>query len=341
MKPPYPIFLAMAIVMAVLSGCDKGQPAAIKSSESNAKVVLLPAQLPQSITALFFTDVKTGYVAGGGGGIYKTFNGGDSWQAENSNTNLPIYGLYFIDSNKGFAVGGESSCGGTGCVPPGGFILRTLDGGQSWARVYTTVEKTEITSVYFVNTNVGFCVGNNVIYKTTNGGLAWTAQAIENLGGKMMQIKFTDDKNGFIICLFDKIVQTDDGGLTWKVTSPQTNTGYYSIASAGGVTYVGGQGKVIKSTNNGNSWSVLANSPADVFAIYFKNSKNGIALGRGNYSGGDFGHSYASIYTTSDGGDSWTGSSDITGYSAINAVSFPNQSVGFGITGNKIIKITY
>lgn len=292
-----------------------------------------------SLRSVFFLNSKDGFVANYTGGIYKTTDSAKHWVQLNSTVNLPIYSLFFIDSLKGFAVGGQNSCGGTGCVPPGGFILRTLDGGLTWTKVYTPIDKIEISSVYFVNASIGFCAGDNVILRTSDGGQTWNEYKVNNLGGKMMQVKFLNTQKGYIVCLFDKIIKTEDGGSTWQVTSPLSNNGYYSISEANGSTYVSGQEKIIKSINGGGSWSELPNSPNDIFAIHFIDDKKGFAFGRGNYSGGDFGYFYGSIYCTEDGGNTWNGTKEVKVFGPILSVSFPTNNIGYAVSFNKVIKL--
>jgi hypothetical protein len=63
-------------------------------------------------------------------------------------------------------------------------------------------------------------------------------------------------------------------------------------------------------------------------------------FGRGNYSGGDFGHSYGSMYCTNNGGNSWNGNGDFKTVGLIQAASFPSSKIGYAISGNKMIKIS-
>lgn len=295
--------------------------------------------IQEPLQAIFFVNDKTGFIAGNRGGIYKTTDSAKTWVSLSSAVNLPIRSLHFTDSLIGFAVGGRSFCSGIGCTPPGGFILKTLNGGLTWTKVYIPSDKIELNSIYFINSSIGYCVGNNVVVKTNDGGQSWSEYKINSLGGQMMHVKFTDLQNGYIVCLFGKIITTKDGGTTWQVKDVGGTTGYYSLSESNGSIYVSGQGKIIKSFDNGSSWNELQNSPNDIFAVHFVTDKRGFAFGRGIYSGGDFGYSYGSMYCTDNGGATWNGSGEIKTVGLISAVSFPTKNLGYAVSGNLIIRL--
>jgi photosystem II stability/assembly factor-like uncharacterized protein len=262
--------LMYSLFIVFLIACKKNN---VNSNQNSSSICLKTTFINTNITdnflSVFFINGKDGFITGYNGGIYKTTDSAKTWTMLNSTTNLPIRDIYFIDNNKGFAVGGENSCGGTGCTPPGGFILETQDGGQNWTNIFTPTDKIEISSICFINTTTGFCAGDNVVFKTNDGGQTWTENKINNIGGKMMKISFTDNQNGFIVCLFDKILKTTNGGLTWEINSPNKNVGYYSFSFSEGVSYVSGQGKILKTSNGGSSWTELLNSPRDIYDIHF------------------------------------------------------------------------
>ena len=334
------LFANLLSCIIILTSCKKENQTTQNNSSICFETTFLSTNIQDGFISVFFLNGKDGFVTGYNGGIYKTIDSAKTWTALNSTTNLPIRDIYFLDSNNGFAVGGENSCGGTGCIPPGGFILKTQNAGQTWNKIFTPSNKLEITSISFINNLVGFCVGDNVIYKTIDGGQSWTEYQVNNLRGKMMKIKFSDNQNGFIVCLFDKILKTTDGGNSWQITSPNKNIGYYSLSLSDGISYVSGQGKILKSLDNGISWYELATSPSDIYDIHFTTKNIGYAFGRGNYSGGDFGHSYGSMYCTDNGGNSWNGNGNFKDVGLIQAVSFPLSNIGYAVSGNKVIRIT-
>jgi photosystem II stability/assembly factor-like uncharacterized protein len=337
-------------ILFILAACEKGTennapPAPGSQTGQNSstvcfKTTFINTTINDGSVSVFFLNEKDGFVTSYNGGIYKTTDSAKTWTKLNSGTTLPIRDIYFIDNNKGFAVGGLHSCGGTGCIPPGGFILRTLDGGQTWTKIYTPATMIEISSIYFTSATTGFCVGDNMIFKTIDGGVTWAATTLANVGGVMLKVSFADSQNGYIACAFDKIVKTTDGGATWTVTSPNKNVGYYSLSSSQGVTYVSGQGRILKTLNAGINWTELSNSPVDIYSIHFTDQNTGYAFGRGNYSGGDFGYTYGAMYCTNDGGYSWNGNGDFKDVGMIQSVSFPTKNIAYAVSGSKIIKIS-
>ena len=334
MKLSYFLF-TMSILLAAIA-CKKGGS---QNSSFCGNLTVIETGINDAFQDIYFLDEQTGFVAGFSGSIYKTTDSAKTWTAVNSPLSVPVRSLFFTDALTGYAVGGLNSCSGTGCLVPVGFILKSIDGGNNWSQVYTPTYKTELKSVFFVNTSTGYCAGDNVIFKTTNGGQTWTEYKINNLGAELMQIRFTDPMNGYVTCLSDKFVRTTDGGQSWQVSSPGFNAGYHSISISDDVLFMGGTGKMVKSVNNGQDWTVLPNSPTDISDLQFITKNQGYALGRGDYSGGDFGFTYGSLYCTDDGGNSWKGTSRLTNSFFITAVSFPTPSTGYATSNNKIIKI--
>jgi photosystem II stability/assembly factor-like uncharacterized protein len=113
-----------------------------------------------------FANENTGWaVAGylGGETIVKTTNGGTNWFSQSSNDTRYLRDCYVIDSLRAVAVG------------QGGKIITTTNGGTNW-NVMQTGSTVELWSVDFPSDSVGYAIGSNVVLKTTNGGLTFTAE---------------------------------------------------------------------------------------------------------------------------------------------------------------------
>jgi hypothetical protein len=113
-----------------------------------------------------FANENSGWaVAGylGGETIVKTMNGGANWFSQSSNDTRYLRDCYVIDSLRAVAVG------------QGGKIITTTNGGTNW-NVMQTGSTVELLSVDFPSDSVGYAIGSNVVLKTTNGGLTFTAE---------------------------------------------------------------------------------------------------------------------------------------------------------------------
>lgn len=149
---------------------------------------------------------------------------------------------------------------------PGGYTLRTTDGGMHWKDVsprYTlTHNVAEGLATYFLSASTAWLVtSHNDVFRTTDGGQTWQdlSYAIAPSGMLVSQITFIDPQHGWMlfavtdtpvghVALGDDIdmFRTTDGGVTWtKVTStgtsasPNTAPGHLPLGdSSWGISFV-------------------------------------------------------------------------------------------------------
>jgi photosystem II stability/assembly factor-like uncharacterized protein len=77
----------------------------------------------------YFSDINQGIAVGWDGNIYKTINGGLTWNFQTNGLTNKLNGIYFVDTNNGWTVGDN------------GTILHTTNGGV------TFVEENEIDEI--------------------------------------------------------------------------------------------------------------------------------------------------------------------------------------------------
>lgn len=330
------INVLLILCIAVIIACKKDSQSQLPL---DVELTLLPGTLSSVLTTINFPDNNVGYVADYIGHISKTVDGGQSWTPQNTGETTPVNGLWFLNTNIGYAVGGETSCNGAGCVPPGGYVLQTVDGGQHWARIFT-VPKIALYDICFINANTGYAIALQDVYKTIDGGKTWTAKNIPLPESIMTKIRFADALHGYIVTSKGYIVTTTNGGNSWQLNNPYNKAGYTAIVAGPGYAYAAGSDKIIKSTDNGHSWWQLPSSRSGVNALYFTDANSGISFGMGNYTGGDWGYYRTAVYRTRDGGQTWAGKDDAGDFSPPKAVSFPTKNTGYGVTGSRVFKIT-
>ncbi|MCH7735476.1 MAG: protein kinase, partial [Chloroflexi bacterium] len=153
------------------------------------------------------------YVGGDRGAIYRSMDGGFSWELPDPISRCPVQDLQFVTSQVGLVI--------DSCHPSdGGSLLRTEDGGAQWRRVSANLlDGEEVIAFYFVDTEHGWVAGQGgSLARTNDGGKTWERLDIAT-AAKLEAIYFVDRENGWLGGVDGSILQTDDGGLTWLRTS--------------------------------------------------------------------------------------------------------------------------
>ena len=211
-------------------------------------------------------------------GVYKTSNGGDSWQQVlfvSDSTGVIDMAIHPTDGNIVYAASWERirrpknrQYGG---ITSG--IYKTTDGGANWTELTNGLpnlasQKGRIgLDISRSNPNVLYAryadaTGNiQGVYKTTNAGNSWTAVNSSQLtdvgfhwwfGGI-----FIDPTNENIIYNVDFIVQkSTNGGASWSDAFPGVHVDQHALAfnaSVPGAVLLGNDGGLYYSTNNGAS----------------------------------------------------------------------------------------
>lgn len=225
-------------------------------------------------SAIHFPDRNTGYAVGPFGKIFKTNNGGASWDTLSWSTSTIPYRRYsdvfFFNKDTGYVTGYDvpDILMNFGFME---FIAKTTDGGKNW-------------KTYNVNTGIDY---------------------------QKILLNMKNEQTGFLFYSItqsiEKILVTNDSAKTWTDVSPasiqsikcvtwiDTNTGIFY-----GQNLDDSYPKFYKTTNRGQSWYKVpvpdsqAVSDYSVKDIVFANKTTGFAVG-----------SHGGIYVTLDGGESW------------------------------------
>jgi photosystem II stability/assembly factor-like uncharacterized protein len=251
---------------------------------------------------------------------------GTSWESQTSGVDKQLHSVFFLDDQKGWAVGLERT------------ILHTSDGGQSW-EVQSSGSNTHLYSVFIINESVGYACGydlsssKGIILKTTNGGTYWPGQINPALNNRLRSIYFKDIDNGVAVGENGTVLYTTNAGLNWyladsKTTSFLMDADYdnqgngYAVGYDGVITYtsdfgqnwnlqnsgtenilygvsgnriVGETGTILRSTNAGQAWEFESTGFTDkLLSLCFVSDNSGYATGVDG-----------KIYHTTDGGLTW------------------------------------
>ncbi len=282
---------------------------------------------------IIFTDSLNGWACGLNGTIIHTADGGENWFLQNTNTSNPIVDIYFLNHLIGWALSWEYN------TPPfGTYLLKTTDGGFTWATEFLEPEYEFFRTVFFLNEQFGL-IGERLTYYTTDGGFNWNiSQRDSDMFANLpfYQIKMFNDSLGFasggVLDNAGIIWKTSDSGRNWKTNaiSPDEIFDFFIfdslniLALSGDPEYRFGVG-LIKSTDGGEFWS-YEELPitAICFGIDFRDDLEGWSAA-----------GFKFLYTT-DGGITW---SEIETPDSLEVydVVFINNNTGFACGRNGVL----
>lgn len=184
-----------------------------------------------------------------------------------------VWRMDFADEHRGIAVGYR------------GVMLRSSDGGKTWARMPPLVSKF-LQAVDHVQDGTWFVVGQPryggpSIFRSTDDGVTWRACACASRG--MMQDVHFNGKVGMIVG-GNVMVRTTDGGTTWaRVHHDLTRVALRGVRVMDATTAiaVGHGGIIIRTVDGGTTWSRIPAGTSETLYALDAIGRTAVAVGMG------------------------------------------------------------
>ncbi len=224
------------------------------------------------------------------------------WTKQKSNTLAWLHAVYFIDEQKGWAVGGN------------GALLSTDDGGAKWRTLPRPAEDA-LRDLYFADANTGWIVCERNIYqlkmeneprtyllRTRDGGATWQRVDVTKASPdeRLVRAIFTNNgTRGWAFGEAGALYATRDGGASWARQRLPTRRlllgGAFFDTDQGWL--VGAGATLLQTLDGGETWrmgNALDASNARLNAASFVDATHGWAVG-----------AQGRILFTTNGGRTW------------------------------------
>jgi hypothetical protein len=320
-------------------------------TQDDPGIRLLTIPRGHDLQSIFFVNENTGFI--GGDGIYKTIDGGVTWNSliypQPSVEPLLITELFFLNAEEGFAS--FSICPNRLENCKGG-LLHTTDGGDHWE---VMLFDHEVISVFFSSSSIGYITLASLengymdyLWKTEDAGKSWREVFTTTVGLGTLKLRFASSKSGFAYSVI-RLFRTSNGFESWESSGGGDYIASFAVSpeniASANTSYgwdLNSPSSIMRS-GDGLKWNEVASFPYLILQQAFSPTGNrAIAIGISNTNiSVDPPSQTVTISTSADKGASWKDEGDIDDlYGYPRAISFPSERVAYVLCSEQIIKFT-
>jgi photosystem II stability/assembly factor-like uncharacterized protein len=278
---------AFAVLAAALAGRGGAVPVSLR-------------EVRQNLFGACLASGEHGWVVGELGRIFRTRDGGTTWERQDAGTKRPLLAVTCLDERTAWVAGKE------------GVVFRTTDGGATWGPVDTGSTR-HLFSLQFATAQRGHGVGDyGMMVHTEDGGAHWTVEqvpphielpesaldtGVDPGDVNLYSVTYADPEHAWVVGEFGTIMASDDGGRSWRQQHGLVETTLFGafFADTRRGWAVGIDSVILRTQDGGQTWQAQP-SPLARRSLY-----DVAVRGREGWIVGDAG----TVFRTRDGGDSW------------------------------------
>ncbi len=194
---------------------------------------------------------------------------------------------------------------------------------QGWTILNSNTEK-HLYDIEFINSLTGFACGEDIILRTTDGGIHWDSVGSGN--GQPLKAVMLEGDRGYVAGSFT-LLKTSNSGASWRGVGNLPATGYWcDVNVAGEDVFLCGGGSIFKYHGAIDQWVAQYSDYRSIERIAAFNSDTAFACG-----------SEGMMYSTVDGGEQWL-METMPSSVHLKDILFSTREIGFSCGGGDILK---
>lgn len=235
---------------------------------------------------------------------------------------ITLRGIRMLNSDLGYAVGGPDWG-----VQGNPYVLKTTNGGVSWARINLPAQVSGWQGgVDCLSTVTCLSVGiTGQAIRTSDGGASWALSAMPNYGGYLYTAYYANANLVFSGGTNGRSFRSTNGGASWNEFFPGGSVVIWEFVCFGSTCYGAGNGATMAiSTDSGASWTRRFAPQGDLLGLHFFSASTGYFAGQGGL-----------IYYTTNGGLSFSTQMSIGNVDLFD-IEMVNTQEGWAVGGYRL-----
>ena len=251
-----------------------------------------------SIASVYILDAQHAWAVGGAGSIYRTTDGGETWERQlGEQQRNDLREVLFYNDKIGWIAGSDGS------------LFETQDSGKTWEKLGVQPRQ-GLIGIHFTSLEPkwGWTMRRDGTVLYTTDGKTWTAgdtperppfiEGDPPTRFSMNDVAFGKFSEGWAVGRYGDIIHNKDGGPTWTLQRTTANDPLMSVdmkfAPLGWA--VGHTGTIQRTINGGDYWRMHeSNTYRNLNSVSFVTKRKGWAVGEDGL-----------VIKTTDGGFTWT-----------------------------------
>src|SRR5262249_50688856 len=257
-------------------------------------------EVRQGLFGTCFATDRDGWMVGELGRIFRTSDGGATWERQDAGTKRPFLAVACVDPRTAWIAGKEGS------------VYGTADGGATWTEAKTGSDR-HVFAIAFPTRERGHAVGDfGTMVHTEDAGRTWTKMqvppefqlpesaldtGVDPGDVNLYALSYGDPDHLWVVGEFGMIMASDDGGRTFHQQHAPVESTLFGIhfADAQHGWAVGIDAVILRTEDGGASWGIQTPPVRDQsFYDVFVRGKNGWIVG-----------SAGTVLKSTDGGAAW------------------------------------